>query len=163
MSAQPQAEAISAPERLLRADLEGAEFAAGADRGYWQLISLQWPHAVIAVAAASRTGGPQRYVLRFDFSGYPEAPTAQLWDVDTSSQLAVSAWPGGGPRIIAAFNPSWKVDALYIPVDRVALEGHPAWLERYSCHVWDAAGDLTQYLRLVHGLLNDASYTGSRG
>src|ERR1019366_6724320 len=42
MSAQPQAQAISAPERLLRADLEGAEFTAGADRGYWQLISLQW-------------------------------------------------------------------------------------------------------------------------
>jgi hypothetical protein len=163
MSAQPEPEAISAPERLLRSDLEGAAFSAGVDRGYWRLISLQWPCALIAVAAAARPGSPESYVLRFDLSGYPEAPTAQLWNEGADTPLDISLWPGGGPRIIAAFNPTWKLDALYIPVDRVALDGHDGWLERYACHIWDASGDLTQYLRLVHGLLNDPSYTGPRG
>lgn len=158
-----QAEAVSASERLLRADLDGAEFTAGIDRGYWQLISMQWPHAVIAVAAAPRSGGPASYALRFDFCGYPGAPTAQLWDVTTDGPLAVTTWPGGGPRLTAAFNPGWKRDALYIPTDRVALEGHDGWLTRYACHVWDSTGDLTQYLRLVHGLVNDPSYAGIRG
>jgi len=158
-----QAEAISASERLLRADLDGAEFTAGIDRGYWQPISLQWPHAVIAVAAAPRPGGPASYALRFDFCGYPSAPTAQLWDISTDGPLSVTMWPGGGPRLMAAFNPSWKIDALYIPTDRVALEGHDGWITRYACHIWDSTGDLTQYLRLVHGLVNDHSYTGARG
>jgi hypothetical protein len=163
MSAQPQALEMSAPERLLRDDLEQGPFMAGCDRGYWRLVDLRFPNSTISVSAAPRPGGPDDFALWFDFSGYPEAPTARLWDLVNDTPLSVDRWPAGGPRVMAAFNPGWKTDALYIPVDRVALQGHEAWLTRYAGHVWDPASDLTQYLRLVHGMLNDSSYTGCRG
>lgn len=163
MSTQLQTQAISAPERLLRDDLEQGAFMAGFDRGYWKLLDLRFPDSTISVAAAPRPDGPADFTLRFDFAGYPEAPTARLWDLATDTPLSVDRWPAGGPRLMAAFNPGWKTDALYIPVDRVALQGHEAWLTRYARHIWDPAGDLTQYLRLVHGMLNDSAYTGCRG
>ncbi len=164
MSAAPEEQLeYSAAERLFRDDVERGEFAAGADRGYWQLLALDWPLAVIAIAAAAREGAPERYVLRFDLTGYPEAPAAQLWDPDAEAPLAPERWPAGGPRQTAAFNPGWKTDSIYVPVDRVPLQGHDGWRNRYAAHVWDPTGEITQYLRLIHGLINCPSYTGTRG
>jgi hypothetical protein len=156
-------ETCAPDERLFRDDLAAGAFTTGEDRGYWRLHSFAWPIAVIEVAPAALIGGPEWFALRFDLTGYPQAPTAQLWDIADDVSLAPARWPAGGERITLAFNPGWRADALYIPVDRLALAGHDAWLERYACHVWDAAGDITQYLRLVHGLLNDGGYRGVRG
>ena len=152
----------TAAERLLRDDLANAPFAVGCDRGYWRLVRLDWPFAVIAVTAAPRPGAPDAYALRFDFTGYPDAPTAQFWDPEADAPLPPQRWPGGGTRTQAAFNSSWNPAALYIPVDRLALTGHDAWRATHSAYVWDPAGDLTQYLRLVHELLNEESYSGVR-
>jgi hypothetical protein len=162
MSAQPQSEAMGAPERLLDQDLASATFTAGVDRGYWRVVSIAWPHAVIEVAAAPRQGSPDWWALRFDLSGYPQAPTACLWDIASDSPLDGQGWPGGGPRIMAAFNPGWRAEALYLPVDRLALEGHDIWRERHACYIWDPGNDITQYLRVVRELLTDDSYTGRR-
>jgi hypothetical protein len=163
MSAEPQAETISSAERLFREDLVSTSFIAGADRGYWRIASLIWPFAVIEIAAAGRSSAPPWWAFQFDLTGYPQAPTARPWDLTANAPLAGEHWPAGGPRIMAAFNPGWRVDALYIPVDRLALEGHDVWRQRHPSYIWDPALDITQYLRIVHGLLNDPSYTGSRG
>ena len=157
------ADAVLAPERLFRDDIVGGDFAAGEDRGYWRLRSLSWPIALIDIAAAARENGPDAYTLRFDLTGYPEAPTAQLWDARAGAPLAVPEWPGGGERTLRAFNPAWNPTALYVPVDRLALLGHDAWRDIPGSHVWDSAGDITQYVRLVHELLNEDGYTGVRG
>ena len=152
-----------APDRLFREDVSGGDFAAGVDRGYWRLRSLAWPVALIDVAAAPRQNGPAAYALRFDLTGYPEAPTARLWDIAADAPLAIAQWPGGGERTLRAFNPAWNPDALYLPVDRMALRGHDAWRDIPGTHVWDPAGDVTQYVRLVHELLNEDGYNGARG
>jgi hypothetical protein len=163
MSAQPEQTLISASERLLRSDLAEAGFEAGVDRGYWRLAGLAWPNAIIEIAAAPRPGAPDWFALLFDLTGYPQAPTSRLWDLGAGTPLARQLWPSGGLRVAAVFNPDWRDDALYVPVDRLALEGHEGWLVKHACHAWDPAGDLTQYLRLIHELLNDDSYAGCRG
>jgi hypothetical protein len=163
MSVQPQIEVMSPPERLLREDLASASFMAGCDRDYWRLLTIEWPYAVIEIAAAPRPGSPEWWALRFDLSGYPQAPTACPWNLVTDLPLDGDRWPGGGRRILAAFNPDWRAEALYLPVDRLALEGHDVWREKHACYVWDAALDITQYLRVLHELLTDDSYAGTRG
>lgn len=161
MAAQPNP--VSAPARLLRDDLELAPFTAGVDRGWWRVHSLTFPFIVIEIATAPRPGAPDWLALRFNVSAYPQAPSAQPWDVASDGPLPAPRWPGGTTRIHQIFNPGWRVDALYFPMDRLALEGHDAWLTSYPCHVWDPGKDLSQYLRFVHDLLNDKGYTGVRG
>jgi hypothetical protein len=158
-----QTEQPLASERLFCADLKAGPFSAGADRGWWRMNAVTFPHAVIEIAAAPRPGGPHWFALRFDVHDYPEAPSGQPWDVAASAPLAPALWPGGNERIQSVFNPGWNTDALYLPMDRLALEGHDEWLTRYACHVWDPNKDIAQYLCLVHELLNEEGYTGVRG
>jgi hypothetical protein len=158
---EPQPE--PAAERLFRDDLARGPFLAGADRGYWRLGQIEFPHAIIEVATAPRPGSPDWLALRFDVSDYPHAPSAQPWDLATSGALAPQLWPGGNARIMQIFNPGWRVDALYFPMDRLALQGHDPWLAVPGCRMWDSAKDITQYLQVVHELLTEAGYTGVRG
>lgn len=153
----------SPAEVLFHEDLAGAEYAAGEDRGYWRLVSVHWPYAVFEVAAAPRAGAPVAYCLRFNLDGYPQAPTAQPWDAEADGALPASRWPGGGDRIGRAFNPAWRPDALYVPMDRLAIDGHHDWPTKYAAHIWDPARDVSQYLRLVYDLLHDDTYGGLRG
>ncbi|WP_425544358.1 DUF7665 family protein [Actinomadura alba] len=45
------------------------------------MVSLNWPHATIAVAAAHRPDSPHEFHLRFELTGYPQdAPTVSLWN-----------------------------------------------------------------------------------
>jgi hypothetical protein len=143
---------MSAAERLFRADLAGGRFCAGVDRGYWRLHSLDWPHAILEVAYAAGW-----FALRFDLTGYPQAPTAQPWDIEADAALPRPRWPQGSARLNRAFNPGWRTDALYIPVDRLALEGHDGWRIQYAAYLWDPAGDICQYLDLVRDLLREAA------
>jgi hypothetical protein len=161
VSAQPQR--IGTPERLFRADIADTPFAVGVDRGRWRLRSIEWPFAVIEIAPAPRPNGPEWLALRFNLSNYPQAPSAEPWDAAAGQPLPPNRWPGGNARILAIFNPGWRTDALYLPMDGLALQGHDVWLTEHACHVWDAAKDITQYLRHVHDLLNEDGYTGARG
>lgn len=154
---------MNASERLFRDDVVAGAFAAGADRGYWRLVWIQWPVALIEIAASPRPRAPGWYALRFELTGYPAAPTAQPWDVDAGRPLDPRHWPAGGDRITRAFNPSWRSDALYLPVDRIAQDGHEAWRAQAPSSWWDSAGDITQYLRVVHDMLNEEDYAGVRG
>jgi hypothetical protein len=154
---------MSPAERLVRTDLEAGAFTAGVDRGLWRLHRFTWPEAIIELAVPPRANSDPWLALLFQVADYPEAPTARPWDISSDSPLAIPRWPGGCERITTAFNPGWRDDALYIPVDRQALEAHPEWRVKYACHTWDPGKDLTQYLRLVRRLLNDEGYTGARG
>jgi hypothetical protein len=147
------AERASAPERLFVADLEGDRFSAGVDRGYWRLVELDWPYAIIEIACPACLGG--WLALRFDLTGYPQAPTAQPWDLENGTALPGHRWPQGSARVNRAFNPSWRPDALYIPTDRLALEGHDSWRSQCPAYVWDQSDDICQYLELVRDLLKE--------
>ena len=149
-------------ERTFRRHVAAGPFQAGADRGEWRLHSIEWPRAVIAIAAARRVGAPDEVALMFELSGYPQAlPTAHPWDLATNAPLADGLWPVGG-RASEVFNPGWRRDALYVPCDRMALEGHEAWLTQYQPYLWNSSRDITHYLRIVRTVLHDPGYIGVR-
>jgi hypothetical protein len=151
-------------ETVLRAHLDGGPFRSGVDRGRWRLVALAWPHVVIAVSAAERAGAPSEYAHRFECTGYPQtAPTAQPWSEADDEPLAYDRWPGGRLRVPAAFNPGWKSgQALYLPCDRLAIEGHDPWATQHPSMIWSPRRDITQYLHVIYELLNSSDYSGLR-
>lgn len=158
-------EATGPDERVFRAHLEKGSFQSGVDRGRWRLVSVNWPHSVIAVSAAERDNAPTEYAFRFELANYPAVPpTAQPWDSDLNGMLVRQHWPGGRGRIPLAFNPDWKNgQCLYLPCDRYSIEGHDGWRNQHPEMIWNPVGDITQYLRIIHDLLNSGDYSGLRG
>jgi hypothetical protein len=88
------------PDRLLlEADLAAPEFRCGQLGGKWRHISIVWPHALFAVAAAARLNAPAEYGFRFECSGYRQtAVTAQPWDVEANTPLPARAGRWAAPR-----------------------------------------------------------------
>ena len=156
---------MAVDEQVLRAHLEAGPFQSGVDRGRWRLLSLKWPYALIAIQAADRVGGPAEYALRFECTNYPQtAPTARPWDAERNSPLPLARWPNGKSRVPLAFNPGWKDgQCLYLPCDRLSIEGHDAWRTQHPSMIWSPTSDITQYLRIVHDLLNSSDYSCPRG
>jgi hypothetical protein len=150
-------------ERTFRHHIDAGPFQAGVDRGDWELVAIEWPHALIAVAVPPRVGAPNKVALRFELSDYPQqAPTAQPWDVGSDAPLPHALWPTGG-QATEVFNPSWNQGvALYIPCDRQAISGHSAWLTAHQPYLWTPDRDITHYLRVVRDVLHRPGYTGVR-
>ena len=148
-------------ERAVREDLRSARFQLGVDGGRWRLLSFEWPVGFFAVAAAERPGSPVEYVLRIDFSGYPQhAPTATPWDLDCNDQLSADERPKG-QHVGHVFRTDWNHgQALYAPWDRVALEGHSNWVNDHVVYAWHPRRDIAFFLGCVYDLLNDDDYTG---
>lgn len=144
---------MSQGREALEAHLYSGRFLAGAARGRWQALGVQWPFAFISVAAKDG----RSFTLRFDCSGYPtQAPTATLWDYATQQMLAIQKWPRGG-RVSLVFNPGWKGGAaLYIPCDRVAIEGHSNWLAEHPWLIWNPTRGLLQYVEAVCEILQSS-------
>lgn len=141
-------------------DLGGVHFQAGQDRGDWRLVQIDWPHAIFAISAAAREGAPSEYFLRFDVTGYPHGPTACPWDLEQGTVLVAEHRPKG-ERAGWAFRADWNSGtALYVPWDRVAVDGHPDWPARHSGDLWDSAVGIASYLSKVHELLNAEDYLG---
>lgn len=150
-------------ERTLRRHLADGAFRLGAARGRWRLVRIAWPHVVIAVTAAARVGSPSEYGFRFELTNYPQSPpTAQPWDLVYDRPLETTRWPTGRSRLAAAFNPGWNAQALYLPCDRLAIQGHDAWRTQHPSMIWSPASDITLYLRVLHELLTSGDYTGAR-
>lgn len=147
-------------EKALCADLESGRFLAGEARKRWRLVAVHWPAVQIGITA--RDG--HEFVLCFDCSGYPQtAATARLWDSVKNAPLDVARWPKGGGRIAAVFNPNWKSGvALYLPCDRAAIEGHDNWRNEHPSKIWNPAKGITQYLEVVHELLQSRDYVEHR-
>lgn len=133
-------------EQACEAHLRSGRFLAGASKGRWRLVQVQWPQVYIEVGA--RDG--RRFTLRFECAGYPEvAPTATLWDLDEQQQLPAGLWPHGG-RVSQVFNPAWKAGAaLYLPCDRESIIGHANWLTEHPWLIWNPARGLLQYVEAV--------------
>ena len=150
--------AANAPdERALIADLAKAPFRLGEVSKKWRLAVIEWPYLLIAVCAKDG----RWFVLRFECTNYPSAPpTACVWEPDRNLQLPFPQWPQSrGGRVGAVFNPNWKDGtALYLPCDRQAIFGHDAWLTTTPALIWRPADGISQYLEIVHELLNCSDY-----
>lgn len=155
----------SPDKALFEADLKGAEFLSGEIDGRWRHVATAWPQAVIAVSAPERPGGPREFGLRFDLTGYPQVPpTAQPWDLDANGPLPASKWPTGRSIVPSVFRPAWKQgQCLYLPCDRMSLEGHDSWVHEHPSRLWRPSRGIVCYLEQVYELLNQGDYSGVVG
>jgi hypothetical protein len=150
-------EVLRRPDEVaLTRDLKSGRFLIGVASGRWRLVWVQFPHVLITVRASDGVD----YGLRFECSDYPRSPiTAQLWDVGANRPLEFRRWPRGNTRIPLAFNPTWKSGTcLYIPCDRLSIEGHDMWRVQHPALLWEPAKGISKYLGIVHQLLNSGEY-----
>jgi len=147
---------------LLEQDLAAAAFRRGEIEGRWRHVVTTWPHAMITVSAEPRPGAPSEYAFRFECTGYRQAPaTAQPWDLGTNQPLAPTRWPTGRSIVPSVFRPQWKDGkCLYLPCDRMSIEGHANWQQEYPSRVWNPIRGIVCYLEQVYDLLNSRDYTG---
>lgn len=158
--------AVLPPDRrLVEDDLAAPEFRCGEIEGRWRYVATAWPHVVITVAAAPRPAAPPEYGFRFECTGYRQsAPTAQPWDVSANAALAPNRWPTGRSILPSIFRPQWKDGTcLYLPCDRLSIEGHGNWQHEHPGRMWNPARGIVCYLEQLHDLLNSNDYTGLSG
>lgn len=154
---------MSGPDqRAYEADVVKATFRLGEVERRWRLIETAWPYAFIGVAAKDGL----EYVLRLNCAGYPQAaPTGGPWDMAKNKTLAFDRWPRGqGGRVSAVFRTDWKDGtALYLPCDRESIAGHNNWHHEMPSKIWRPIDGISQYLELVHELLNCRDYASPVG
>jgi hypothetical protein len=154
-------EALIPPdERALRLHLESGRFRSGAAAGRWRLVAVAFPHVIIGVRARDGI----EYGFRFECRDYPRtAATAQPWHIEKNTPLPQDQWPRGQSRVALAFNPGWKNGVcLYLPCDRLSIEGHDQWRNQHPALLWDPEKGLCKYLTIIHELLNCGDYGGRR-
>ena len=154
----------TAPDaRAVHAHLRGGRFLAGVAAGRWRLVSISWPHAIIGLSAAEREKAPTEFALRFEMSGYPyAAPTGGLWDVEADASLPAERRPKG-ERVATLFRADgWHggATATYAPWDRMGLQAHVDWAQKYPMEAWNPTRDLSFILNQIHERLNADDYLG---
>jgi hypothetical protein len=141
-------------------------FLAGVDRGSWGLFptdAVQWPNAVLWIAAPTRPNSPERFYFFFDLTNYPTvSPTAHVWDSATSLKLDLARWPKGSGDVAMVFRTNWNNgQALYAPWDRLAMDSHPQWPAQFPGYAWKPGHTIVRYLNFTHELLHTDDYHGA--
>jgi hypothetical protein len=143
-------------------DLCKPRFLMGENSNRWVLIDHVADVAIIDVAAREIPGSPSWYSFRFLTNNYPvTAPAGCLWDSDLQAPLPQTQWPKG-PDASRVFNPGWNASAIYLPVDRIAQNGHEAWRSQAEHRWWSSSSDICQYLNELWSILNSSGYQGNQ-
>jgi hypothetical protein len=153
------------PDRILfELDLAAPAFRCGELEGRWRHLATQWPYAMFAVAAPPLPGAPEQFEFRFNCSGYRATPaSAQPWDHAANRPLPGARWPTGPKIVSSVFRPEWKNgQCLYLPCDRMSIEGHPNWRNEHPSRLWQPDRGIICYLEQLHGLFFDSDYSGVR-
>jgi hypothetical protein len=155
---------VSLSQSLLEEDLAAPAFRSGEIDGRWRRISLVWPYLIVAVAAPSRPGAPAEYGFRFECTGYRANPViGRPWDIAGSRPLAPECWPTGPVMVSAIFRPDWKnAECLYLPCDRMSIEGHGNWPTQYPNRLWQTDRGIVCYLEQIYELFHQSDYSGTR-
>lgn len=155
---------------LFNRHVSDAAFQTGVDKGMWGIVGddptrLTWPVVIIWVAAAPKTGCPDKYYFHFDLNGYPAAaPTAYPWDLTTGAALTEVNWPKGSVLVSRTFRTDWRPNgqyALYAPCDRLSMNGHLQWQQEHPHLWWQPTFDIMVYLHYLYSLLNSVDYAAS--
>lgn len=149
-------ETIPPDEQVLRLHLESGRFRSGVALGRWWLDYLKWPFVFIGVKARDGTS----YGFRFQCDDYPrKAVTGRPWDLETEGPLPPNRWPKGHGRVALAFRTDWKNGTcLYLPCDRLSIEGHSNWPQEHPALLWEPDKGICKYLSIIHELLNSNDY-----
>lgn len=160
-----ETDASSPAQQLLEQDLAKPDIRCGEGEGRWRHIATCWPHVVFAVAAPLRPASPTEFGFRFECSGYRQiAVIGQPWDLSADAPLPRVQWPTGRSIVSSVFRPDWKQGhCLYIPCDRMSIEGHPNWLSEHPARLWQPARGIICYLEQIHELFNQSDYSGVVG
>jgi hypothetical protein len=153
------------PDRMLmEQDLAAPQFRCGEIEGRWRHVATAWPHVIIAVSAPERPRSPAEFAFRFECSNYRQIPaTAQPWDLKTNSLLAAGQRPTGPAMVVAVFRPDWKQgQCLYLPCDRMSIEGHDNWLNEHPSRIWRPERGIICYLEQIYELFHQSDYSGIR-
>jgi hypothetical protein len=154
------------PDRLLlEMDVAAPPFRCGEVEGRWRHIATRWPHVIIAVSAPPRPSGPPEFGFRFECSGYRQTPvTAQPWDISANAPLPFPKWPTGKSIVPSIFRTAWKAGhCLYMPCDRMSIEGHDNWCAEYPSRLWQPSRGLICYLEQLYDLFHQSDYSGVVG
>jgi hypothetical protein len=150
-------------ERAVHEHLRGGRFQSGVAAGHWRLISVNWPMVTVAVPAAERANSPGEFVLRFELSGYPHtAPTGGLWDLSTDTSLLADRRPKGERAAPLFRTDGWAggATAMYAPWDRMGIQAHSEWAQKYPHDAWNPTRDLSFILSKIYEVLNADDYLG---
>lgn len=151
------------PDRaLLEQDLAAPAIRCGEIDGRWRHVATSWPHVIFGVAAPPKPNAPLEYGFRFECSGYRQNPvTAQPWNIEANQPLAAALWPKGGPIVSSVVRPEWRQgQCLYLPCDRLSIEGHPDWRSQHPSRLWQPKRGLICYLEQLHDLFFESDYSG---
>lgn len=154
------------PDRvLLEQDLAAPEIRCGEIEGRWRYVTTCWPHVILGVSAPPRPNSPLEYGFRFECSGYRQIPvTAQPWSLAAEAPLQRAQWPTGGSIVRSVFRPDWKQGhCLYLPCDRMSIEGHDNWRNEHPSRLWQPARGIICYLEQLHELFYQSDYSGIAG
>lgn len=146
----------SPSQEILASHLESADFQAGVFDGSWGIESNEpasiWPFVIIWVQSKTDV----KYYFRFDLTGYSAAaPTAIPWNPEKNTILSQNERPAWNKRVQQVFK-HWGKQSLYLPCDRVAVQGHPNWTATHSYLIWNPHKDtIVKYLNELHQTLNN--------
>ena len=150
---------------LLQSDLAAPAFRCGEIAGHWRLVSVAWPHAVIAVSAPPRLGAPVEYAFRFECTGYRQrAVTATPWDASANVSLPSPAGRREGRSFPPCSGRSSKTATASICLAiGWAFEGHTNWPNEHPSRLWQPARGIICYLEQIHDLFHQSDYSGLSG
>ena len=123
-----------------------------------------WPNVYFWMAAAPRTGAPDRYYVALNLEGYRSVPpTGPFWDHEKKQVLELGKWPKGkaNSRFAIVFRTSGfsaAGRAFYHPYDRAPVRDHPEW--RSERPIWTESRTIVDYLEEFQSLLTSADYVG---
>jgi len=145
------------PDQLqLESDMRTQAFVGGLSKKAWRVVSLQWPHLLVAVRARD----DREFAFWLECRNYPQsAPRGELWDLENNCLLDESKWPRSGN----AFRPEVKssvANGIYMGCDRLGLQyGNQGWINSSPNQVWTPERKINFYLEQVHAKLNCSGYS----
>jgi hypothetical protein len=135
-------------ERIFREHLERNNFQAGLDHGWWRLIEITWPFAIMAIRRRVGTTD-QDVAVRFGLYQYPlRPPGVDLWNLRSGKIVEARQWPMWFESFVGALHPTLVVvgPVSYTPKLLRISATIARNLKEQDLEYWDPSGDLTQCL-----------------